>query len=117
MSTSNKIVNKRSSDPIDRLIFENNLRAKSLLVDKELGIIVLIFNTGNVLKANIADFPRLRKASSKELGNWKLTGGGTGIRWSSLDEDLSIRGFIKDAAVNEVLKDFRVGAGRGKNVA
>ncbi len=35
MSTSKKIVNKRSSDPFDKLIFEKGLRATNVVADKK----------------------------------------------------------------------------------
>jgi hypothetical protein len=34
-------------------------------------------------------------ASEKQLLNFQFIGGGTGIHWPELDEDLSLKGFIK----------------------
>ena len=55
----------------------------------------------------IADYPKLKKAGKKQLLNWKLTGGGLGVRWEDLDEDLSIRGFIKTAALNDAIRSLQ----------
>jgi hypothetical protein len=33
-------------------------------------------------------FASLRAASTEDLNNWRLIGGGKGIHWESLDEDL-----------------------------
>jgi len=35
-------------------------------------------------------FPRLRKATPAQRKNWRLIGGGIGIRWEDLDEDISV---------------------------
>ena len=38
--------------------------------------------------------PRLRKANSKQRKNWRLLGGGIGIHWPDVDEDLSVEGLL-----------------------
>ena len=43
----------------------------------------------------LSDFKKLRFASREDLNQWELIGGGTGIRWSVLDEDLSIAGLAR----------------------
>ncbi len=40
-------------------------------------------------------FPRLRKANSEQLNDWRWIGGGIGIHWRQLDEDISIEGLLK----------------------
>jgi len=35
-------------------------------------------------------FSSLREASTEDLNNWRLIGGGEGIHWESLDEDLLV---------------------------
>src|SRR5437763_10836720 len=98
MRISKKIVNKRARDPIDFLIFEKGLRAKDLVVYKQLDLMVLILNNGSVFPFKISDYPRLHRASEKDLKNWRLLGGGIGFHWEKLDEDLSLKGFIQTAA-------------------
>jgi hypothetical protein len=39
-------------------------------------------------------FPKLRDASEKELENWRFIGGGIGIHWETLDEDISVEGLM-----------------------
>lgn len=61
--------------------------------------------TGEMLQVSLADgreisvplewFPRLQSASSKELKNWRLIGGGLGIHWESLDEDVSVENLLR----------------------
>ena len=40
-------------------------------------------------------FPRLRDASEKERNNWRLIGGGEGIHWESIDEDILVEELLK----------------------
>lgn len=108
MNTSDKIENKKASDPFDKLIFEENLRAKKLIIDKDLDLLIVIFNNGKLVKMKISDYPKLQKASKNSLEKWMLTGGGVGVRWPDLDEDLSIKGFIKTAALNDALRNLQV---------
>ena len=39
-------------------------------------------------------FPRLREASEKEKNNWRLIGGGEGIHWEDIDEDILVEGLL-----------------------
>ncbi|WP_158276090.1 DUF2442 domain-containing protein [Brumimicrobium oceani] len=96
---------KRSSDSIDRLIFEQKLCIKTLHIDKDLDLLLLIFNNGNVLKAKLSDYPRLKKANNSQLSDYKLINGGVGIQWEALEEDLSLKGFIKTSALNQMMRN------------
>ena len=40
-------------------------------------------------------FPRLRDATPEQLGQWEIIGGGYGIHWEALDEDISVRGLLR----------------------
>ena len=39
-------------------------------------------------------FPTLANATEAQCNNWQLLGGGDGIHWPDLDEDLSVRGLL-----------------------
>lgn len=39
-------------------------------------------------------FPKLRDASPANLNNWRFIGGGIGIHWEELDEDISVEGLM-----------------------
>lgn len=39
--------------------------------------------------------PRLRDATPAQRKNWRLIGGGIGIHWKSIDEDLSVEGLLR----------------------
>ncbi|WP_324716656.1 DUF2442 domain-containing protein [Carboxydochorda subterranea] len=40
-------------------------------------------------------FPKLSRATPEQRRNWRWIGGGIGIHWEDLDEDVSIEGLLK----------------------
>jgi len=46
-------------------------------------------------------FPRLIHANEKERNNWRIIGGGDGVHWEDVDEDISIEGLIAGRASGE----------------
>jgi hypothetical protein len=102
MSTLDKIVNKPSADPFDQLVFEKGLRAKHILFDKELDLLLVVLNNAKVLKLKLSDYPKLYHATETQLQDWKLVGGGVAVEWEQVGEDLSVKGFIKTAALNAI---------------
>lgn len=94
MNTSkNKIINKPATDPLDQLIFEDGLRMKSAWFDQELDLIIVLLNNKKILQRPISDFPRLKVATQDQLHRYENDG--IGVHWPDLDEDLSLRGFLK----------------------
>ena len=91
--SKDKIVNKRASDPIDQLIFEEGLRMKNIWIDRELDLIIVLLNNKKLLKRPLSDFKRLAGAKEEQLS--KFVNDGKEIHWPDLDEDLSLRGFLK----------------------
>jgi hypothetical protein len=102
-NASDKVINKRSSDPFDRLIFEKGLRIKQIMADKNLNTMIILLNNGEALKVPVNHFERLKHASQSDLDKWTLTGDGAGIRWEDIDEDLSLKGLIRDSALTSIL--------------
>ncbi len=58
-------------------------------------------NTGRVLVVPTSYTAKLSKASEKELKEYRLVGGGRGIHFPLIDEDISVDGIIRDFG-NEV---------------
>ncbi len=54
----------------------------------------LTLSDGRILSVPLAWYPKLATANSKALHNFELSPGGHGIHWPSLDEDLSVKGFL-----------------------
>lgn len=50
---------------------------------------------GRKLSVPLVWFPRLLAATPSQRADWRLIVGGEGIRWESLDEDLSVRGLLR----------------------
>ncbi len=49
---------------------------------------------GRTIAAPVAWFPRLAHGTRKERQSWRLSGGGRGIHWPELDEDISVAGLL-----------------------
>ncbi|MFQ5805216.1 MAG: DUF2442 domain-containing protein [Phycisphaerae bacterium] len=49
---------------------------------------------GREIAVPLAWFPRLQAASEDERSSWRLIGGGVGIHWPDLDEDISVDGLL-----------------------
>jgi DNA-binding XRE family transcriptional regulator len=50
---------------------------------------------GRVLSMPLEWYPRIQQATKNEQQDWELIGGGIGVHWESLDEDLSLEGFLQ----------------------
>jgi hypothetical protein len=91
MNTSrNKLHLKEAVDPIDRLIFEQGLKIKSVWIDKDLDLMVVLLNNRKIIQRALSVFRTLSQASLPDVLNFENDG--FGIHW---DEDLSLRGFLK----------------------
>ena len=49
---------------------------------------------GRQLGVPIAYFPRLLQASSEQREKYVISGGGAGLHWDDLDEDISVQGLM-----------------------
>jgi hypothetical protein len=49
---------------------------------------------GREVSAPLAWFPRLLKATKEQRNNWRLIGGGIGIHWEDVDEDISVESLL-----------------------
>jgi len=56
--------------------------------------LVVDLKDGRAVSAPLAWYPRLLHGTPEERDNWRLIGGGEGIHWPDLDEDLSIESLI-----------------------
>lgn len=52
---------------------------------------------GRSISVPLAWYPRLLHASSEQRKNWQISGGGFGIHWPDVDEDLSTEGLLRGA--------------------
>ncbi len=89
-------------DALESLIYQEKLCIQAIDIHTELDLLLVVLNTGALLRQKISAYPSLRNATEEQLNNYELIGSGTGIHWSELDEDLSLKGFLQDELRNVV---------------
>jgi hypothetical protein len=50
---------------------------------------------GRTVSVPLAWFPRLLDANPKQRAAWELIGGGIGIHWEAIDEDISVASLLQ----------------------
>jgi hypothetical protein len=70
-------------------------RVKDVRFSEDSIIVDLI--DGRTISAPLAWYPRLLHATSEQRANWRIAGGGYGIHWPDVDEDLSTQGLLRGA--------------------
>lgn len=68
-------------------------RVKSVRCTDDALVVDLV--DGRSLSVPLAWYPRLMKATPSQRANWKVSGGGYGIHWPDVDEDLSTEGLLR----------------------
>ena len=83
-----------------KTVLVENLRvtADTLIVDCD---------DGRSISLPLAWYPRLQQGSENERNTWQLNGGGQGIHWPLLDEDLSIEGLLTGRHSGESEASYR----------
>ncbi|MGO8763933.1 MAG: DUF2442 domain-containing protein [Limisphaerales bacterium] len=76
----NTTIAKSVADAVDVAFGENSL--------------VVTLADGRQVSAPLEWFPRLRNATARQRKNWRLIGGGVGIHWEEIDEDISVRSLL-----------------------
>jgi Protein of unknown function (DUF2442) len=56
---------------------------------------------GRSISAPLAWYPRLLHGTPEERSNWRRIGGGSGIHWPALDEDISVGNLLTGRASGE----------------
>jgi hypothetical protein len=70
-------------------------RVKSVSIDADRLTVELM--DGRAISAPLAWYPRLSNATPEQRGRWEIAGGGYGLHWPELDEDLSTEGLLRGA--------------------
>jgi hypothetical protein len=52
---------------------------------------------GRSISTPLSWYPKLLQASFKQRASWEICGGGYGIHWPDLDEDLNTEGLLRRA--------------------
>src|SRR5712692_11320988 len=70
---------------------------------------------GRTIAAPLAWYPRLAHATAAERGSWRLIGGGRGVHWPAIDEDISVANLLAGQPSAESQRSFKKWlAGRAK---
>ena len=54
----------------------------------------VVLADGREVTAPLEWFPRLRDATDAQRQNWRMIGGGIGIHWEAIDEDISVESLL-----------------------
>lgn len=83
----------------------SELKAQQVVVSDEALTVDLI--DGRTLSVPLGWYPRLTHASPQERDNWRFIGGGEGIHWPDLDEDISIENLWSGKPSGESQESFK----------
>lgn len=56
--------------------------------------LIVLLADGRELSVPLAWFPRLHQATAQQKKKWRLIGGGIGIHWELIDEDISVESLL-----------------------
>ena len=75
-----------------------NVIADTLAVD---------LSDGRSISVPLAWFPRLLHGTPEERNNWRFIGGGVGVHWPDLDEDISVENLLAGKPSGESQSSFK----------
>ncbi len=96
---------KNNFDSLEQLIYSGGIKIKAVDIHIDMDILLIILSTGFVLKEKLSKYFQLNHVTNKQLLNFQLIGNGAGIHWPDLDEDLSLKGFLRDNIKSLVMGD------------
>lgn len=68
-------------------------RVKEVQIDEDTLSVQLM--DGRTITVPLAWYPRLLKATPEQLAHWEICGGGYGIHWEAIDEDINTEGLLR----------------------
>ncbi|WP_445958247.1 DUF2442 domain-containing protein [Baaleninema simplex] len=75
-------------------------RVKNVSFDEDL--ITVFLMDGRVISVPLVWYPRLLNATPEQRKEWEICGGGYGLHWEAIDEDLSTAGMLRGAPAPNV---------------
>ena len=88
------------------LAFEiRSARAQNVAVTDD--TLTVDLSDGRTIAVPLGWYPRLLHGSREERGHWRMIGGGEGIHWPDLDEDISIENLILGKPSGESQQSFK----------
>lgn len=59
--------------------------------------LIVSLRDGRIISVPLTWYPRLLNATPEQRAKWRPAGGGYGIHWPEIDEDLSTEGLLRGA--------------------
>ncbi len=88
------------------LITESQI-ARALGVNVTEDALAVDLADGRTMVVPLAWYPRLLHGRRRERSHWRLIGGGAGIHWPDLDEDISIEGLLSGRPSGESQRSLK----------
>lgn len=79
-----------------------DIRVKNVVIDED-NLSVEIMD-GRTIKVPLVWYPRLLNANIEQLNKWEICGGGYGIHWEEIDEDISVEGLLRGSPFPDFYK-------------
>lgn len=87
------------------LILEvGDVKVQNVIVGED--VLEVDLSDGRSISAPLAWYPRLLNSTLSERSNWRLVGGGEGIHWPDLDEDISVENLLSGKPSGESQRSF-----------
>ena len=82
--------------PLARVVYwGKDKRVKAVrFIDETISVDLM---DGRTITVPLVWYPRLLKATQKQREAWEICGGGYGLHWEEIDEDLSTEGMLRGA--------------------
>ena len=80
-------------------------RARHVVITEDSLTVDLV--DGRTISVPIGWYPRLLHGKREERTNWRLIGGGEGIHWPDLDEDISVENLLTGKPSGESQRSFK----------
>ena len=81
------------------------LRAEDVTVTED--TLTAELSDGRTISVSLDWHPRQVHAVEQERGNWQPIGGGQGIRWRDLDEDINVEALVAGRSAGGSQRSFR----------
>jgi hypothetical protein len=69
--------------------------------------LIVDLNDGRTISVPLGWYPRLMHSSPEERRGWRLIGGGQGVHWDGLDEDVSVENLLTGRRSGESQDSYR----------
>ena len=93
--------NKMNSSSVETRV---GTAARVLISDDTLSVEL---TDGRTISVPVAWYPRLSHGTSRQRNHWRLIGGGRGIHWPDLDEDISVENLLAGERSGESQASFK----------